>query len=83
MEHLIIDKTDDTPAIDFNPGTKELKISGRSLPEDVTSFYQPVLNWLDDLESSGGGHYQFIVNLKNFVIKFTLFFYFFLYLFFH
>ena len=29
MEHLIIDKTDDTPAIDFNPGTKELKISGR------------------------------------------------------
>ena len=66
MEHLIIDKTDDTPAIDFNPGTKELKISGRSLPEDVTTFYEPVLNWLDELESSDGGHYQFIVILEYF-----------------
>ena len=48
MEHLIIVKTDDTPEIDFNPGSKEMKISGRSLPEDVTVFYNPILKWLEE-----------------------------------
>ena len=47
MEKLFIAKTDDTPEIDFNPETKEMKMTGRSLPEDVTTFYQPVLDWLD------------------------------------
>ena len=66
MEHLVIAKTDDTPEIDFNPGTKELKISGRSLPEDVTTFYAPVLEWLDELEESAIGKLKFIVNLEYF-----------------
>ena len=66
MEHLVIAKTDDTPEIDFNPGTKELKISGRSLPEDVTTFYAPVLEWLDELEESAIGELKFIVNLEYF-----------------
>jgi hypothetical protein len=35
MEHLFIAKTDDTPEIDFNPVTKEMKLTGRSLPEDI------------------------------------------------
>ena len=64
MEHLVIAKTDDTPEIDFNPGTKELKISGRSLPEDVTTFYAPVLEWLDELEETAIGELKFIVNLE-------------------
>ena len=66
MEHLVIAKTDDTPEIDFNPGTKELKISGRSLPEDVTTFYAPVLEWLDELEETTIGELKFIVNLEYF-----------------
>jgi hypothetical protein len=66
MEHLIINKTDDTPEIDFNPSTKELKISGRSLPEDVTTFYAPVLAWLDELEETPSGTFKFIVNLEYF-----------------
>ena len=66
MEHLVIAKTDDTPEIDFNPGTKELKISGRSLPADVTTFYAPVLEWLDELEESAIGELKFIVNLEYF-----------------
>ena len=66
MEHLIIIKTDDTPEIDFNPGSKEMKISGRSLPEDVTTFYAPVLSWLDELEETPSGEFKFIVNLEYF-----------------
>jgi hypothetical protein len=66
MEKLFIAKTEDTPEVDFNPETAELKMSGRSLPEDVTTFYAPVLAWLDELEEGPGGAYKFIVNLEYF-----------------
>ena len=66
MENLFIAKTDDTPEIDFNPETKEMKMTGRSLPEDVTTFYQPVLDWLDELEETPSGEYKCIMNLEYF-----------------
>ncbi len=66
MENLFIAKTDDTPEIDFNSETKEMKMTGRSLPEDVTTFYQPVLDWLDELESTPSGEYKCIMNLEYF-----------------
>jgi hypothetical protein len=47
MEPLIIAGTEDTPEINFDLEGKRLTISGRSLPEDVTAFYQPVFAWLD------------------------------------
>ncbi|UKN01610.1 DUF1987 domain-containing protein [Paracrocinitomix mangrovi] len=66
MERLIIEATEDTPSIDFDPGTNNLKISGRSLPEDVTKFYQPVLDWLDELEASSGNDCTLHVGLEYF-----------------
>ena len=66
MENLFIAKTDDTPEIDFNSETKEMKMTGRSLPEDVTTFYQPVLDWLDELEATTSGEYKCIMNLEYF-----------------
>ncbi len=66
MEKLFIAKTDDTPEVDFNPETKEMKMTGRSLPEDVTTFYQPLLDWLDELEETPSGPNKFIVNLEYF-----------------
>lgn len=66
MQRLIIEGTEDTPGIDFNPDDKTLHISGRSLPEDVTDFYQPVLDWLDVLETEGDGEYLFNCSLEYF-----------------
>lgn len=66
MENLFIAKTDDTPEIDFNVESKEMKMTGRSLPEDVTTFYQPVLDWLDELEETPSGEYKCIMNLEYF-----------------
>lgn len=66
MEELIIQGTEDTPEINFNPETKDLRISGRSLPEDVTTFYQPVLDWLDELEASSGNDCTLHVNMEYF-----------------
>ncbi len=46
MESLIIPSGQNTPSIDFNAQTGKLEITGISIPEDVTGFYQTVFNWL-------------------------------------
>ena len=48
MEVIKIKGTDDTPNIILDKENDVFEISGRSLPEDVTTFYEPILNWLDD-----------------------------------
>ncbi len=48
METIKIQGTEDTPKIILDAGNEIMEISGRSLPEDVTSFYEPVLNWLNE-----------------------------------
>jgi hypothetical protein len=46
METLRIEQTDDSPLVILDPVDKQFEISGKSLPEDVLDFYQPVLDWL-------------------------------------
>lgn len=46
MEVLIIEPTEHTPGVDFNPSGK-LMLTGRSLPENAIEFYDPVFEWLD------------------------------------
>jgi uncharacterized Fe-S radical SAM superfamily protein PflX len=49
MKNLVITKTKRTPEIIFKT-SGELMIKGRSLPEDVISFYKPVLTWLEEFK---------------------------------
>ncbi|MDD3568176.1 MAG: DUF1987 domain-containing protein [Bacteroidales bacterium] len=46
MNKLFIKGTSKTPEIDFSPGS--IKISGRSIPEDSLTFYQPVIKWIEN-----------------------------------
>jgi len=48
MEVIKIQGTDDTPSVIFDAQNKIFQISGRSMPEDVTAFYDPLLEWLDE-----------------------------------
>jgi hypothetical protein len=50
MQVIKIQGSDDTPKVilDANPETPIFEISGRSLPEDVVAFYEPILEWLDE-----------------------------------
>jgi len=50
MQVIKIEGTDDTPQVtlDANPENPFMEISGRSLPEDVVAFYEPILEWLDE-----------------------------------
>ena len=48
METIKIQGTEDTPKVILDKDTDIMEVSGRSLPEDVTSFYEPVLTWLEE-----------------------------------
>ena len=48
METLRIEQTDDSPLVIFDQENQLFEISGKSLPEDVVDFYQPLLDWLND-----------------------------------
>jgi hypothetical protein len=48
MEELIIKGTEDSPQITMDLHANILEISGRSLPEDVNTFYEPVLSWIEE-----------------------------------
>ena len=48
MEVIKIKGTDDTPNVILDKDNQLFEISGRSLPEDVTAFYDPILDWLDE-----------------------------------
>jgi hypothetical protein len=50
MEIIKINATEDTPNVTLDHVNGIYEISGRSLPEDVVVFYQPVLKWLEDIE---------------------------------
>lgn len=60
MEVLDIQGTNDTPKVILDPGNDIFEISGRSLPEDVVSFYEPVLQWLEDYKSAPLEYTEFV-----------------------
>ena len=48
MEHLKIEATDVLPEIDFDFNNHIFYIRGESYPEDVTVFYGPLMEKLED-----------------------------------
>ena len=66
METLIIEATDETPKIVLDQSKMLFEISGRSLPEDVVCFYQPVMDWMDKLESEPIENMEFCFKLEYF-----------------
>ncbi len=48
MEVINIKGTEDTPDIILDKESGRFEISGRSLPEDVNLFFEPIMDWIDD-----------------------------------
>ena len=48
MDKLVIEGDKKTPYIVFDPDKNELKMEGRSIPEDTVSFYEPILKWIEE-----------------------------------
>jgi hypothetical protein len=48
MEKIIFEPTSHLPLIDFNP-EGGLKLEGRSIPEDASKIYNPLIEFVDQL----------------------------------
>jgi hypothetical protein len=48
MQAIKIKGSDDTPNVILDRENAIFEISGRSLPEDVAAFYEPILDWLEE-----------------------------------
>lgn len=52
MDVIKIMGTDDTPTVILDVANDLFEIAGRSLPEDVAAFYNPIIEWMDKYNQS-------------------------------
>jgi hypothetical protein len=48
MQKLVLQETDNTPNVVFDPEKNIFEISGSSHPENPAKYYNPILNWIDE-----------------------------------
>lgn len=68
MEEILLLATDKTPGITFKK-TGELKISGKSIPEDAEEFFAPALKWLDGYVENPAKNTILSIDLEYFNIS--------------
>jgi hypothetical protein len=66
MDTIIIKSTYETPAIEFYPKEGKLLIEGRSLPENSTSFYSPLLEALENYNNNPASFTTVDIKLEYF-----------------
>ena len=66
METLLIDGTEETPQVEFNTETSVYSISGRSLPEDATKFYDQLVDWVKSFSEKPKSEFALNINLDYF-----------------
>lgn len=64
MEKILIDPTSETPKVVLDKDSNKIEISGNSLPEDVNSFYTPILSWFDEYSASPNVKTEVILNFE-------------------
>ena len=66
MEIIKIKGTEDTPSVILDKGQNVFEISGGSLPEDVSMFYEPILSWIDEYAEAPNAETVFNFKLEYF-----------------
>ncbi|PKQ70717.1 MULTISPECIES: DUF1987 domain-containing protein [Raineya] len=66
MEIINLEGTEETPKVILDKDNGIFEISGRSLPEDVRTFYQQVLDWLDKYAAAPNPETKFTFKLEYF-----------------
>ncbi len=66
MEVIKIQGQDDTPSVILDAKNGLFEISGRSLPEDVAAFYEPILDWFEKYAETPNGSTVFNFKLEYF-----------------
>ena len=66
IEIIDLEGTEDTPKIVLNKDLGKFEISGRSLPEDSSEFYQPILDWIEEYKKDSLDESKFLFQLEYF-----------------
>lgn len=66
MEALVIEGTQKTPLVEFDPQKGELEIKGRSIPENSIEFYKPLVDWLEEYSETAADKTVVNVHLEYF-----------------
>lgn len=66
MNRFYQEDTPKTPKLNFDGENGLFEISGRSIPENSTEFYRPILEWLDQFMPQAEEKITLIVKLEYF-----------------
>jgi hypothetical protein len=66
MEKITLKGTFETPSVLLDSEEGKLEFSGRSLPEDSTSFYRPILRWIEQYVACPNGNTNIAIKLEYF-----------------
>ena len=66
MDALIIEGTDDSPNVILDLENNIFELSGKSLPENVVEFYQPILDWMENYANGPNAETKFVFKLDYF-----------------
>lgn len=64
MKNLVVASTKKTPEIIFK-ASGELMITGSSLPVNIKDFYQPIIDWLEELKLTNPLTISLTFNLEH------------------
>jgi hypothetical protein len=66
LDPLKIEPTDDNPKVILDKNNSIFEISGMSLPEDASSFYSNILQWMADYVQDPNPHTDFCFDMDYF-----------------
>jgi len=66
MEKINLQGNDDTPMVVLDAQSGIFEISGRSMPEDVEAFYDPLISWLENYAKNANDKTEFVFKMKYF-----------------
>jgi len=66
LKNIFIEGTVKTPQVDFDCLTGDLILSGRSIPENATELFDPLLKWVNEYIQKPRPTTNFRINLEYF-----------------
>lgn len=66
IEPLIIPAEIDKPEVKLDPQNNTFEISGKSMPEDIKLFFDPIIEWLEKYAENPNDQTNLNVNLNYF-----------------
>jgi hypothetical protein len=63
MEKIVIEPTSETPKVVLDKENSIFEFSGNSLPEDVVTFFSPILTWFDEYANAPNERTEVIFSL--------------------